>query len=140
MIVLDTNVLSELMRPAPVMRVVDWVDRYDPAEVVITAITAAELRAGVSQLPSERRRSRISEQVEHLLADTFAGYVLPFDVDSSVEYADVVAQRKRDGTPIAALDAQIAAICRQHQATLATRNARDFAATGIDVIDPWVAD
>jgi toxin FitB len=140
MIVLDTNVLSELIRDAPNARVLDWVDGHDSSELVITAITAAELRTGLAQLPSGRRRSKLGEQIERLLVDTFDGKALPFDIDSSAVYADIVARRKRAGTPIAALDAQIAAICRQHRAALATRSAKDFAATGVDVIDPWVAD
>ena len=119
--------------------VIAWIDDIDSSEVLITAITVAELRSGVAQLPPGRRRSRISEHVEALLNETFAGYVLPFDVDSSTPYAEIVAKRRSAGRPISALDAQIAAICRQHEATLATRNVSDFEATGLDVVDPWNA-
>jgi len=90
-IVLDTNVVSELMRPAPVLAVLDWVDSREPSELVITAITAAELRAGVGVLPAGRRRSEIGRRMESLLTQTFAGSVLPFDVDATPHYADVVA-------------------------------------------------
>jgi len=136
-IVLDTNVVSELMRPAPVLAVLDWVDSREPSELVITAITAAELRAGVGVLPAGRRRSEIGRRMESLLTQTFAGSVLPFDVDATPHYADVVATRRRAGKPVTAMDAEIAAICRQHAATLATRNIPDFAATGVELINPW---
>jgi len=138
-IVLDTNVVSELMRPAPAPSVLDWVDVQEPSDLMITTVTAAELRAGVAVLPSGRRRSDISRRMEQLLTRTFAGAVLPFDLEATAHYADVVATRRRAGRPIPALDAQIAAICRQHDAALASRNVRDFAATGVDVIDPWSA-
>lgn len=137
MIVLDTNVISELMRPAPDPHVLAWVDQQRVTELVISAITAAELRAGVALLPSGRRRARIGEQVDALLDETFAGYVLPFDLDSSAHYGDIIARRTRAGAPISALDAQTAAVCRQHEATLATRNRRDFVDIGIDLVDPW---
>lgn len=139
MIVLDTNVLSELMLPAPTPAVLDWVDAQQPSEVWITAVTAAELRAGVAVLPAGRRRSAVSRRVEQLLTRTFADAVLPFDVDATAHYAEVVAARRRAGRPVSALDAQIAAICRQHDVSLATRNVRDFAATGVEVINPWSA-
>jgi toxin FitB len=139
MIVLDTNVLSELVRPRPARGVVEWVDRIESSELMITAVTAAELRVGIAQLPNGQRKIRISGQVEALIAETFVGYVLPFDVISSEHYADIVAMRRSAGRPISALDAQIAAICRQHSAMLATRNIQDFAGTGVDVVDPWDA-
>jgi predicted nucleic acid-binding protein len=140
MIVLDTNVLSELIRPAADPAVVAWTDGIESAELLITAISAAEMRAGVRILPPGRRKTRIQDEVEHLIGETFAGYVLAFDVDTSPFYADILARRRRAGSPIAGLDAQIAAICRQHDADLATRNSKDFAATGVALIDPWQAD
>lgn len=137
MIVLDTNVVSELIRPAPHARVIDWVDAREASDLVITVITAAEVRAGIAQLPAGRRKDDIATRIESLLSETFAGAVLPFDVFATPYYAEIVAARRRAGTPISALDAQIAAICRQHQATLATRNVRDFTATGVELLDPW---
>lgn len=137
MIVLDTNVLSELARPAPNQRVLDWVDRQDSSDLVITVVTAAEVRAGVAQLPHGRRKNDIDARMESLLTETFGGAVLPFDLDSTLHYADIVSTRRRAGTPISAFDAEIAAICRQYQATLATRNVADFVATGVEIIDPW---
>jgi predicted nucleic acid-binding protein len=137
MIILDTNVVSELMRPVPDARVIAWVDRQRVTELAITAVTAAELRAGVALLPAGRRRTRIGQHVTALIDETFAGSVLPFDIDSSTDYGEIVGRRHRTGAPISALDAQIAAACHQRAARLATRNVRDFAHTGVDLIDPW---
>ena len=139
MIVLDTNVVSELVRATPSRSVINWLDVQDSAELMITALTAAEVRAGVALLPSGRRRHDIGRQMETLLTETFAGYVLAFDVDSTPHYADILASRTRAGRPISAIDAQIAAISRQHEATLATRNTADFINTGLDLINPWEA-
>jgi predicted nucleic acid-binding protein len=138
-IVLDTNVLSELVRPKPSQTVIDWIDIHDSAELVITALTSAEVRAGVALLPSGRRKHEIGLRMESLLTETFAGYVLAFDIDSTPYYADILATRTRAGRTISAIDAQIAAISRQHQATLATRNIADFTDTGLDLINPWTA-
>jgi toxin FitB len=138
-IVLDTNVVSELIKPAPAPPVITWVDEREPAELVITAITAAELRAGVAILPRGHRSNQVGQRMDALLTFTFAGSVLPFDIDTAGHYAEVVAARRRAGKPIAALDAQIAGLCRRHRATLATRNIRDFDATGVELVDPWTA-
>ncbi len=138
MIVLDTNVLSELMRPAPAPQVLRWVDDQDGAELVTTSITAAELRAGVAVLPRGRRKETIARQVERLLDEIFGGYVLPFDSRSSSHYADILGAARRRGRHMNALDVQIAAICRQHDAMLATRNLTDFEAVTPSVVDPWV--
>ena len=139
MIVLDTNVVSELAKPSPSSTVIDWVDAHDSVDLVITALTPAEVRARVALLPGGRRKREIGLRMEELLTETFAGYVLAFDIDSSTHYADILAARTRAGRTISAVDAQIAAISRQHQASLATRNTADFTGTGIDLINPWEA-
>lgn len=136
-LVLDTNVVSELARARPSEAVIDWVDAQDSSELVITAITAAEIRAGVALLPGGRRQREIKERMEVLLTDTFAGHVLAFDAHSSAHYAEVLASRTRAGRPIGGLDAMIAAVCIQYDATLATRNIADFEGVGIDLVDPW---
>jgi predicted nucleic acid-binding protein len=136
-IVLDTNVVSELARPRPAAEVIDWVDAQDSANLVITAVTAGEIRAGVALLPTGRRRRQIAERMEALITETFAGYVVAFDVDSTESYARVVAMRTRAGRPISGFDAQIAAVCAQHGATLATRNLDDFDGLELDLINPW---
>ena len=137
MIVLDTNVVSELMRRAPEPEVVRWVDAFDETDVFITAVTAAELMYGVARLPEGRRKERLVVQVGALLAEDFANQVLPFDDLAAIQYADIVATRERSGRPISMADAQTAAICRQWSAGVATRNVGDFTDTGIQVVNPW---
>ena len=139
MIVLDTNVVSELVRPTPSQAVIEWVDAHDSSDLVITALTAAEVRAGVALLPRGRRKRDVGLRMESLLVETFAGRVLAFDNDSSAYYADILAARRRAGRPISAFDAAIAAVCRQCEAALATRNTADFTDTGIQLINPWDA-
>ncbi|HEY2552923.1 MAG TPA: type II toxin-antitoxin system VapC family toxin [Streptosporangiaceae bacterium] len=140
MIVLDTNVVSEPTRKEPDPGVVAWLDALSAEETAITAITAAELAYGVRRLPDGRRQAELARAVHALIRDEFAGRVLPFDVRAVELYAEIVAGRERAGRPISTADAQIAAICLAHSATLATRNTADFTATGVSLIDPWMAD
>ncbi len=137
MILLDTNVLSELIRREPDEGVVSWLDSLDAAEVTTTAITAAELLYGVARLPPGRRRQRLSEAIDGLIEEDFGGRVEPFDATAAAHYAELVNQRDTAGRPIGVADAQIAAIARKLGATLATRNIDDFKDTDIDLIDPW---
>lgn len=139
MIVLDTNVISEVFRPEPDARVLAWLEGLT-GDVAITAVTLAELLAGVSRLPDGRRRAGLAERIEAALEpyrETRA--ILPFDAAAAEQYAEVLATRERAGQPIHAADAQIAAICRAHAATCATRNRKDFVGTGVDLVDPWAA-
>lgn len=137
MIVLDTNVISELTRQAPAPGVISWLDSLAAAEVATTAITAAELLYGVARLPGGRRKTTLKAAVDGLLSDDFQGRVLAFDEPAARRYADIVTARERLGRPIGAADAQIAAICQTIDATLATRNTEDFDEAGIDLINPW---
>ena len=137
MIVLDTNVISELARRAPDSGVLAWLDSLDVSEVGTTAVTAAELRYGVTRLPDGHRKRELAAVISGILTEDFAGRVLPFDERASVQYADIVARRERTGSPIGVADAQIAAICRDLSAILATRNTADFEETGIELINPW---
>ncbi|HEX4344860.1 MAG TPA: type II toxin-antitoxin system VapC family toxin [Solirubrobacteraceae bacterium] len=137
MIVLDTNVLSELMRRQPAARVVTWVDEQAADGLAVTAITVAELLHGVARLSRGARKTELAAAVAALVHEDFSGRVLPFDCEAAEHYADVVAERERQGRPISTADAQIAAISRCRGAVLATRNVRDFEATGIEVLDPW---
>jgi toxin FitB len=136
-IVLDTNVVSELTRRLPAPGVIAWVDSLVASEVAITAITAAELLYGVARLPSGHRQRELAAAVRLLLSGDFRGRVLPFDEAAAERYADIVTGRERLGRPIGVPDAQIAAICRAADATLATRNTDDFEETGIQLINPW---
>jgi toxin FitB len=138
MIVLDTNVVSELMRPAPAERVVTWVNQQLATSCHITAITLAELLYGVVRLVDGRRKAELADLIEAMVADDFEHRVLAFDETAAAHYADIVTQRERAGKPISAADAQIAATCRSHGADLATRNVADFVDTGITIVSPWV--
>ena len=137
MIVLDTNVISELTRQAPAPGVISWLDSLAAAEVATTAITAAELLYGVARLPGGRRKTTLKAAVDGLLSDDFQGRVLAFDEPAARRYADIVTARERLGRPIGAADAQIAAICQTIDATLATRNTEDFDGAGIELINLW---
>lgn len=136
MIIVDTNVTSELMRPSPAPSVATWVRARSAAELYTTAITLAEIRYGIERLPEGRRKNLLRTAAEDVFSG-FAEHVVPFDAAAAVEYARIVSTRERAGAPIDGFDAQIAAICRTHGAILATRNMKDFEDTGIDVVDPW---
>ena len=139
MIVLDTNVISELMEPDPDPAVVGWVDARPADEFCVTATTVAEILYGVGLLPEGRRRARLARRFGDVLDIELRGRVLPFDADAAADYADVVLMRRRAGRPISMADAQIAATARIGAATLATRNVRDFEGLSLSVIDPWTA-
>lgn len=138
MIVLDTNVVSELMRAEPAPAVVSWLKQSSGSGLYTTAVTVAEIRYGIARLPEGQRRDSLHQAANEIFA-AFPRQVLPFDLAAAVAYADVVASRERLGHPIDGFDAQIAAICRTQAAALATRNTKDFTDTGIEVVDPWHA-
>jgi hypothetical protein len=139
-IVLDTSVVSELVRATPDPGVRAWLNSRPSTQVATTAITAAELHYGVPRLPAGQRRQQLAVAVSALLNDALRGRILPFDERAARRYADVVTGREHAGHPIGVPDAQIAAICREFGAVLATRNTRDFEETGVELIDPWQAD
>jgi len=136
-IVLDTNVVSELTRQAPEPRVISWLDSLAVGDVATTAITAAELLYGVARVPGGRRKQELTAAVHGMLSEDFRGRVLSFDEGAAWRYPGIVTGRERLGRPIGVADAQIAAICRTADATLATRNIHDFEETGIELINPW---
>jgi toxin FitB len=136
-ILLDTNVISELIRPKPDEGVTEWLDSLDPAAVATTAITAAELLYGIARLPAGKRKERLNEAIHGLIEDDLGGRVAPFDAAAAARYAALVSDRDKAGRPISMADAQIAAICLGLGATLATRNTSDFEDTGIGLLDPW---
>jgi toxin FitB len=137
LIVVDTNVVSELTKKAPAPEVIGWLDSLAAAEVATTAITAAELLYGVARLPDGRRKTELSAAVRGLLSEDFGGRVLPFDGPAAGRYAEIVSRRERRGHRIGIADAQIAAICSALGATLATRNTEDFWEAGVQLINPW---
>lgn len=137
MIVLDTNVVSELLRPVPAPRVEAWLATQDGAAIWLTAVGEAELRHSVAILPPGRQRRALTAAVEAMLDEDFRNRILPFDRAAARAYAVIAAARRSAGRPIAQFDCQIAAIARAHDAAVATRNATDFEGCGIKVIDPW---
>lgn len=139
MILLDTNVLSELMRPTPERQVERWFGAQPDASMFISVITEAELRLGAGLLPNGKRKQAILAQIESMLEEDFRGRILPFDRLAARSFADIAGDRRRKGRPISTADAQIAAISRSRGAALATRNVADFDECGVVVINPWQA-
>lgn len=137
MILLDTNVVSELTRPAPNPSVISWLDAQITEDVYLSAITEAELRFGIVILPPGRRRERLAFEVENMLREDFERRILPFDSNAARMHAEIAAIRKAIGKPISYADCQVAAIARCRGAAVATRNVRDFEHCGIEVINPW---
>lgn len=137
MIVLDTNVLSEALKPAPSPTALRWLGAQEPLSVFTTTITQAEILYGVETLPLGKRRMRLLAAVETMFAREFDGRILPFDENAARAYAGIVASRDAAGRPISQFDAMIAAIVRSHHAAVATRNTSDFQHCGIDIINPW---
>lgn len=138
MIILDTNVLSELMRADPADEVVGWLRVQRGDDLCTTAVSVAEVRYGIARLPEGRRRTALRVAADDVFG-SFAGAVLTFDEAAARHYGDVVVERERAGIPISGFDAQIAATCRSNQAALATRNTSDFAHLGIELINPWIS-
>jgi predicted nucleic acid-binding protein len=137
MILLDTNVVSEVMKAAPDETVGGWFAQQPEANVFVCAITEAELRGGVAIMPKGRRRDALTGLVEGVLGEDFADRNHPFDSPAAKAFAEIVADRRRAGRPISMPDAQIAAIAKSRGAALATRNVRDFEGCGVEVINPW---
>ena len=136
-ILLDTNVLSEILRTAPDPAVLDWFSRQRDDELCLSAVTQAEMLLGVRLLPSGARQRRLQQAMSGLFEHDFEGRVLPFDGAAVPHYVDVVAIRRRAGRPVSQFDAQIAAIALHHDAALATRNLRDFEGCGLRLINPF---
>ena len=138
MIILDTNVVSELMRPTYASAISHSLSKYAADELHSTSITLAEILYGIELLPAGKRKSELLAGAEKLFRVVLGGRVLPFDEAATQAFARVAAGRRAAGRPISELDAQIAAIASVHEATLATRNTSDFEGCGIHLVNPWV--
>lgn len=139
MIILDTNVVSELMRPTPDGAVARWVADQQATTLYTTSITQAEVLHGILLLPAGKRRAALEAAAEAMFEKDFGGRVLPFGGDAARAYAQIAAHRRRSGRPISNFDAQIAAITRTARAAVATRNVGDYDDCGIKVMNPWNA-
>jgi hypothetical protein len=136
-IVLDTDVISEMMRPAPDEWVAAWLAAQPISGLFTTALTQAEILYGLAPLPPGRRRDQLFAAARPIFDEDMAGRILSFDTDAALIFPEIAAARRQGGEPISQIDAQIAAITRSRGARLATRNTRDFRNCGIDLIDPW---
>jgi predicted nucleic acid-binding protein len=136
-ILLDTNVVSEPLRPVPDVRVINWIDAQPLETLYLSAITVAELRAGLAQLPVGKRRTGLQQNLEKRVLPLFAGRVLPFDLACTPAYAALMAKWRTAGLAIAAADGCIAAIAVANGFAVATRDTGPFDAAGAAVINPW---
>ena len=137
MIILDTNVVSEPLKPSPEPAVLAWLDRQAPETLYLTTINLAELLAGIEALPQGRRRTKLYEALTTQMMPLFIERILAFDKKAAEGFALINAGAKAAGNPISFADGAIAAIASAHGFWLATRNVSDFRGTGVEVIDPW---
>ena len=138
MIVLDTNVISEVLRPAPEPGVLAWLRSIPRREIWICTVVLAELFSGVDLMPDGKRQRLLREKMEQLVPTLFMNQVLLFDLSAARAYGPILVARQARGRPIDEIDAQIAATAKVHSATLATRNIRDFENCGVTLFNPWV--
>ena len=137
MLILDTNVISEILRPEPHKTVVQWFEEQPRHQLFTTAITQAEIIYGIALLPTGSRRQKLLEITEAIFEEDLADRVLAFSAEAAGHYAQIAAMRRSVGRPVSQFDAMIAAIARLHGGKLVTRNVLDFEGCGIDVINPW---
>ena len=138
MILLDTHIVSEPLRPAPDTRVIAWIDAQPLETLFLSAITVAELRAGVALLPAGKRRTGLLQNLEKRVLPLFAGRVLPFDLACTQAYAELMARARKAGLAIATADGYIAAIAAANGFTVASRDTGPFEAADASVINPWL--
>ena len=137
MILLDTNVVSAMMMPAPPGPVIKWLNHQETVTLFLSTITIAEIAYGLAVLPDGRRRRSLAERFDRFVADGFEQRVLDFDRRAALDYGDVMSRRRAMGRPLAALDGQIAAVARVNHLAVATRNVRDFEHCDIDLVNPF---
>ena len=137
MVLVDTRLISELMRLSPDPAVLDWFGSRDAADLYFSAVGEAELRRGVAIMPEGKRRQGLVAEIDAMIADDFRERVLPFDSAASVAFAAIFARRHAAGRPIGFADCQIAGIAYSRRMAVATRNVRDFEDIGLDIVNPW---
>ena len=137
MIILDTNVISEMMKPQPSLRVLSWIDENDTNDLFITTITIAEISYGLQALQDGIRKNALEDAFNRVINEAFEYRVLPFDQSAAHFYGELMAFRKKIGKPLSILDGQISAIARSQRMSVATRNSRDFSDCGLDLINPF---
>jgi len=137
MILLDTNIVSEVMKPVPARTVLEWLDACDAETLYLSTITIAEIGFGLRVLPEGKRRQSLEDRFDLFVTKGFDQRVLTFDEKAAQLYGELMARRRRLGRPMSALDGQIAAIARAHGAVLATANVRDFEECGVEILDPF---
>ena len=137
MIILDTNVMSEPLKPVPEPAVLDWLDRQSPQTLYLTTVNLAELLAGIEVLPQGRRRAELQHALTTQVIPLFEGRILSFDEKAAEAFARIHASAQALGNPISFADGAIAAIASAQGFILATRNVRDFRSTGVELINPW---
>lgn len=138
MIVLDTNVISEVMRPQPEPAVITWLNGHDINILYLTSISAAEIGYGLAVLPEGKRKETLQNRFEKFISQGFQYRILSFDTTAAHFYAEIMGKSKRIGKPMSVLDGQIAAIAKTHRFFLATRNSKDFEHCNIDLINPFL--
>jgi predicted nucleic acid-binding protein len=139
MILLDTNVLSELMRAKPAPEVVAWIDSQPTSQLYISAITVAEILYGIARMADGKRKQSLLALATLMFDEGFAGRILSFDADAAIHYAGLAAESEAKGTVVDMADCQIAAIAVLHDAQVATRNVRHFDYLGVAIVNPWQA-
>ncbi len=138
MLMLDTNVLSEIMKASPSPKVMEWWSQKSSSDLFISTVTVAEILYGIELLPKGRRQENLRAEAEAVFTRDFDERILPFDEDAARAYSRIASNRRLHGRPISHFDAQIAAIAHSHGAALATRNTADFEGCGLRLINPWI--
>ncbi len=140
MIILDTNVVSEPLKPEPDQAVLDWLNAQEPQTLYLTAVNLAELLAGIEAMPQGRRRDALKLALMGQMMPLFEGRILPFDNKAAEAFAQISTSAAAKGNPISFADCAIASIARAHGFMVATRNVRDFRGTGVEIFNPWARD
>ncbi|MDQ2995042.1 MAG: type II toxin-antitoxin system VapC family toxin [Pseudomonadota bacterium] len=138
MILIDTNIISEMMKPAPDAKVITWIDQQDIMHLYISTITIAELAYGINALPAGNRRNYLEKAFNSVVREAFEYRIFTFDEVAAHQYGIIMSQRKNIGKPMSMADGQIAAIAQAHNCTIATRNTNDFANSNLDLVNPFL--